>query len=223
MSIQCLWYGLLMVQKRSMCAKVHGSVQRWTEVNRGEDCMNRFCESLGEHAMKIINFKSKKMIVLESMEYESYLNQVNCHIWKKIFRIICKYDIRCSPMTKIYTCHQLIFLSNAFPFIIKMRGFRYFSRSWAWALRVRMKSQQLASWNQVTCFARFFSEMLIWPGFRVKAPELIMQMLISVGSRSGLTWRSKICFAHFAYPEADLGTRQIPLFAYPSLKLREDI
>ena len=30
------------------------------DVCRGKDCMKRFCESLREHAMKIINFKKKK-------------------------------------------------------------------------------------------------------------------------------------------------------------------
>ena len=29
-------------------------------VYRGKDCMKKFCESLREHAMKIINFKRKK-------------------------------------------------------------------------------------------------------------------------------------------------------------------
>ena len=31
------------------------------DVYRGKYCMKRFCESLREHAMKIINFKKKKM------------------------------------------------------------------------------------------------------------------------------------------------------------------
>ena len=30
------------------------------DVYRGKDCMKNFCESLREHAMKIINFKIKK-------------------------------------------------------------------------------------------------------------------------------------------------------------------
>ena len=45
---------------------------------RGEDCMQKFCESL-RYAMKIINFDKKKMILLTNEEYESYLNQINCH------------------------------------------------------------------------------------------------------------------------------------------------
>ena len=33
-------------------------------VYRGQDCMKKFCESLKEHAMKIINLKKKKMKLL---------------------------------------------------------------------------------------------------------------------------------------------------------------
>ena len=29
---------------------------------RGKDCMKKFCESLREHVMKILNFKKKKLI-----------------------------------------------------------------------------------------------------------------------------------------------------------------
>ena len=31
------------------------------------------------YAIKIINFDKKKMILLTNEEYESYLNQINCH------------------------------------------------------------------------------------------------------------------------------------------------
>ena len=37
-----------------------------------------------EHAINIINFKKKKMIPLTNEEYESYINQINCHICKKV-------------------------------------------------------------------------------------------------------------------------------------------
>ena len=40
------------------------SIENKCAVYRGKDCMKKFCESLGEHAMKIINFKKKKMKVL---------------------------------------------------------------------------------------------------------------------------------------------------------------
>ena len=47
--------------------------------------MKKFCESLKEHMMKIINFEKKKIIPLTSKEYESYLYQKDCHIFKKEF------------------------------------------------------------------------------------------------------------------------------------------
>ena len=37
--------------------------------------MKKFCESLGEHAMKIINFKKKKMKLFTNEQQESYENR----------------------------------------------------------------------------------------------------------------------------------------------------
>ena len=33
--------------------------------------------------MKTIDFEKKKIIPLTNKDYESYLNQINCHIFKK--------------------------------------------------------------------------------------------------------------------------------------------
>ena len=41
------------------------------DVYRGKDCMKKFCESLGEHAMKIINFKKEKIKLLTKEQQES--------------------------------------------------------------------------------------------------------------------------------------------------------
>ena len=49
--------------------------------------MKRFSESLREYKMKIIDFEKKKMIQLTNEDYESYLNQTNCHINKKGLKI----------------------------------------------------------------------------------------------------------------------------------------
>ena len=38
------------------------------EVYRGKDCMKKFCEYLREHALKIINFKAKKMKLLTKQQ-----------------------------------------------------------------------------------------------------------------------------------------------------------
>ena len=40
------------------------SIENKNDVCRSRNCMKRFCESLREHAMKIINFKKKKMKLL---------------------------------------------------------------------------------------------------------------------------------------------------------------
>ena len=49
--------------------------------------MKKFCKSLREHAMKIINFEKKKMIPLTNEEYESYFNQTSYHICNRKFLI----------------------------------------------------------------------------------------------------------------------------------------
>ena len=46
------------------------SLESEHDVYRGKDCMKKFCESLREHAMKIINFKKKKMKLLTKEQQE---------------------------------------------------------------------------------------------------------------------------------------------------------
>ena len=50
---------------------------------RGEDCMERFCKDLREHAMKIINYEEEHMIPLTDKENKFYEKQKICYIWKK--------------------------------------------------------------------------------------------------------------------------------------------
>ena len=49
----------------------------------GKDCMNKFYEYLREHAMKIINFKKKKIKLLTKKQPESYENAKICYNCKK--------------------------------------------------------------------------------------------------------------------------------------------
>ena len=49
--------------------------------------MKRFCKSLREHAMEIINLKTKKMKLLTKEQQESYKNKKICHIYQKIIKI----------------------------------------------------------------------------------------------------------------------------------------
>ena len=57
------------------------SIDNKHDVYIGKDCMKKFCESLKEHAMEIINFKKQKMKLLTKEQQESYKNAK--------FRYIC--------------------------------------------------------------------------------------------------------------------------------------
>ena len=59
------------------------SIENKHDVYRGKDCMKKFCESLREHAMKIINVKKKKKSSLTKEQQESYENAKICYICKK--------------------------------------------------------------------------------------------------------------------------------------------
>ena len=43
-----------------------GSIENKHNVYRDEDCMKKFCEFSREHAIKIINFEKKKIVLLTS-------------------------------------------------------------------------------------------------------------------------------------------------------------
>ena len=49
--------------------------------------MKKFCESLRKHAMKIINFKNKKIKLFTKEQQESYENAKICYICKKKLKI----------------------------------------------------------------------------------------------------------------------------------------
>ena len=48
------------------------SIENKHDIYRGKNYMKKFCESLREHAMKMINFKKKKMKLLTKEQQESY-------------------------------------------------------------------------------------------------------------------------------------------------------
>ena len=45
------------------------SIENKHDVYRGKDCMKNFCESLRDHAMKIIDFKKKKNVINKITSY----------------------------------------------------------------------------------------------------------------------------------------------------------
>ena len=51
-------------------------------MSRGKDFMKKFCESLREHAMEIINFGKKKMKLLANEQQKLYENTKVCYICK---------------------------------------------------------------------------------------------------------------------------------------------
>ena len=53
------------------------------DVYRSEDCMSKFCEYLKEHEMKLINFKTKKLIPLRNKEQESNASEEIPHLQKR--------------------------------------------------------------------------------------------------------------------------------------------
>ena len=55
------------------------------DLYRGKDCVKRFFESFRWHAMKIINFKKKKMRLLTKEQQQSYENAKICYICNKKF------------------------------------------------------------------------------------------------------------------------------------------
>ena len=59
------------------------SIENRHDVYRGKDPMKKFCESLRERAMKIINFKKKKMTLITKEQQESYQNAKICYICKE--------------------------------------------------------------------------------------------------------------------------------------------
>ena len=62
-------------------------IEKKNDVYKGEDYMEKLCESLRENKMNIINFRKRRMIPLTNKEYKSYLNQKSCLICKKCSKI----------------------------------------------------------------------------------------------------------------------------------------
>ena len=48
-----------------------------------KDCMKKFCESLGKHAIKLINFKKEKNEVIKKEHLKSYEIAKICYICKE--------------------------------------------------------------------------------------------------------------------------------------------
>ena len=65
------------------------SIENKYDVYRGRDCMEKFFKSLREHAMEIINFKKKKMIINRILNDYSVINRTAAEIC-----FLCKEKIK---------------------------------------------------------------------------------------------------------------------------------
>ena len=65
------------------------SIENKHDVCRGKDCMKKFCESLCEHAMEIINFKKKIMKLLTNEHQKSHQNSNFVLFVKKNLKKTC--------------------------------------------------------------------------------------------------------------------------------------
>ena len=61
------------------------SIENENDVYRGNHYMKKFCESLREHAMKIIDFKKKKMKLSTKEQQKIHENAKDCYICKEKF------------------------------------------------------------------------------------------------------------------------------------------
>ena len=59
------------------------STENKHEIYRGKDCIKKFCKFLRDFAIKIVNFKKKKMKLLTKEQQESYENAKICYICEK--------------------------------------------------------------------------------------------------------------------------------------------
>ena len=61
------------------------SIENKNDTYRVRDYRKKFCEFSREHAMKVINFKKKKMKLLKKEQQESYENSKICYNSKETF------------------------------------------------------------------------------------------------------------------------------------------
>ena len=63
------------------------SIENKHDEYKGKYCIKKFCESLREHSMRIINFKKKTMKLLTKEQQELYQNAKICYLCKEKFEI----------------------------------------------------------------------------------------------------------------------------------------
>ena len=107
------------------------SIKNNRNVYRNKDFMKKFCESLREYTIKIINFKKKKMKLLAKEQKESYENAKTCYICREIFENKCVKDKKYRTVRNHCTgkyrgaAHRLCNLKYSLPNIVFHNGSSY--------------------------------------------------------------------------------------------------
>ena len=98
--------GKLVPSGFSMSLFLFKKIENKHDVYRGTDYMKKFCESLRDDTMKIINFKRKKMNSFRKEQQESYENPKICYICKEKFKNKYLKDKKyCKIRDHCHYCH----------------------------------------------------------------------------------------------------------------------
>ena len=62
---------------------IFDNVENMHSLYRGEDFIKKFCISLKEHEVNVINFEKKKMLLLTDKELKFHEHSTVCYIWRK--------------------------------------------------------------------------------------------------------------------------------------------
>ena len=87
------------------------SIENNYYVYKGKYYMKNFCESLREHAMKTINFQTKRVKPLTKEQHQSYQNAKICYICKE--KLEHKYVKDKRDCKARYHCHYTVEYRNA--------------------------------------------------------------------------------------------------------------
>ena len=73
-------------QKQMNIFPERNGIKENDNIYRGEDYLKKFCKSLREHALVIINFENNKMRPLTNEQTELHKKTKNFHIYEKKFK-----------------------------------------------------------------------------------------------------------------------------------------
>ena len=71
----------------NVCNIIFRNIKNKHDIYKGKDVLKNFCLSSGEHVMKIISFKKKKIKLLTKEQQESYEKAKTCYICKESLKI----------------------------------------------------------------------------------------------------------------------------------------